>query len=81
MTASWRIIDFRWESMEAEVDFGSYVGRVLEAVIKSIYLKILYLLNIFISSLSGDSLLYNGILYRLISGKKSLRYQRGNQKP
>jgi hypothetical protein len=40
-----------WKAGDAS---GSSVGRVLETVIKTIYLKIIYLLNIYDISLSGD---------------------------
>ena len=47
-----------WKDGDAS---GSSVGPVLETVINTIYLKIIYLLNIYIISLSGDWLLYKGI--------------------
>ena len=51
-----------WKAGDAS---GSSVGRVLETVIKTIYLKIIYLLNIYDISLSGDWLLYKGIPYQI----------------
>ena len=51
-----------WKAGDAS---GSSVGRFLETVIKTIYLKIIYLLNIYDISLSGDWLLYKGIPYQL----------------
>jgi hypothetical protein len=47
-----------WKDGDAS---GSSVGPVLETVINTIYLKIIYLLNIYNISLSGDWLLYKGI--------------------
>jgi hypothetical protein len=49
-----------WKDGDAS---GSSVGPVLETVINTIYLKIIYLLNIYIISLSGDWLLYKGMIF------------------
>ena len=50
-----------WKDGDAS---GSSVCRILETVINTIYLKIIYLLNIYNISLSGDWLLYKGIPYQ-----------------